>query len=61
MVLYYIDGRKTAKKYVESLIGADKLAFFTRQAKETYEEDVLIQNDFNIGGRHMLTIKIRCG
>ena len=52
----YLDGKKTTRKAVKELIGEERLSRMLKEAKETFKEDPLIQNDFFLG-RQMLTIE----
>ncbi len=52
---FYLDGKKTTRKAVKEMIGEERLKRILEEAKETYLEDPLIQNDFFIGSG-MLTI-----
>ena len=52
----YLDGKKTTRKAVKELIGEERLSRMLKEAKETFMEDPLIQNDFFLG-RQMLTIE----
>ena len=52
----YLDGKKTTRKTVKELIGEERLSRMLKEAKETFMEDPLIQNDFFLG-RQMLTIE----
>lgn len=54
---FYINGKKTTRKAVKEIIGAERLEEMIRDAKETYREDPLIQNDFFLGSKGMLTIE----
>ena len=53
---FYLDGKKTTKKAVKELIGEARLKRILEEAKETFLEDPMIQNDFFIGSG-MLTIE----
>ena len=53
---FYLDGKKTTKKAVKELIGEERLKRILEEAKETFFEDPLVQNDFFIGNG-MLTIE----
>ena len=50
------EGKKTTKKAVKELIGEERLKRIIEEAKETFFEDPLVQNDFFIGNG-MLTIE----
>ena len=54
---FYLNGKKTTKKAVTELIGAERLKRYIEEAKATFFEDPLTQNSFWIGGRNMLTIE----
>ena len=54
---FYLNGKKTTKKTITNLIGAERLKQYIEDAKETFFEDPLTQNSFWIGGRDMLTIE----
>ena len=47
---FYLDGKKTTRKAVKELIGEERLKRSLEEAKETFFEDPLVQNDFFIGG-----------
>ena len=53
---FYLDGKKTTRKSVKELIGEERLKRILEEAKETFFEDPLVQNDFFIGNG-MLTIE----
>ena len=53
---FYLDGKKTTRKSVKELIGEERLKRILEEAKKTYLEDPLVQNDFFIGSG-MLTIE----
>lgn len=53
---FYLDGKKTTRKAVKELLGEERLKRILEEAKKTYLEDPLIQNDFFIGSG-MLTIE----
>ena len=53
---FYLDGKKTTKNAVKELIGEERLKRIIEEAKETFFEDPLVQNDFFIGNG-MLTIE----
>ena len=53
---FYLNGKKTTRKAVKELIGEERLKRILEEAKETFLEDPLIQNDFFIGSG-MLTIE----
>ncbi|MBR2258188.1 MAG: hypothetical protein IJ899_12830 [Blautia sp.] len=54
---FYLDGKKTTQKAMKELLGEERLKDILGQAKETFFEDPLIENDFYIGGGKMLTIR----
>ena len=54
---FYLDGKKISRKALRAMIGEERLSHMLREAKETFMEDPRVQNDFYIGGGHMLTIK----
>lgn len=54
---FYLDGKKTTRKTVKELVGEDRLRRMTEEAKETFFEDPLVQNDFFLGRDGMLTIE----
>ena len=53
---FYLDGKKTTCKAVKELIGEERLKQMLEEAKETFREDPLVENDFFLG-RQMLTIR----
>ena len=54
---YYLDGKKITKKVLQERIGEERLKKLVQEAKETFLEDPLIQNDFYLGREGMLTIE----
>ncbi|HAP8930933.1 TPA: hypothetical protein IV330_000233 [Enterococcus faecium] len=54
---FYLDGKKITKKALQERIGEDRLKRLVQEAKETFMEDPLIQNDFYLGREGMLTIE----
>lgn len=54
---FYLNGKKTTKKALTELLGAERLKKYTEEAKEAFFEDPLTENSFWIGGGNMLTIE----
>ena len=54
---FYLDGKKITKKALQERIGEERLKWLVQEAKETFLEDPLIQNDFYLGREGMLTIE----
>ena len=54
---FYLDGKKITKKVLQERIGEERLKKLVQEAKETFLEDPLIQNDFYFGREGMLTIE----
>lgn len=54
---FYLDGKKITKKALQERIGEERLKRLVQEAKETFQEDPLIQNDFFLGREGMLTIE----
>lgn len=54
---FYLDGKKITKKALQERIGEERLTRLVQEAKETFLEDPLIQNDFHLGREGMLTIE----
>ena len=54
---FYLDGKKITKKALQERIGEERLKRLVQEAKETFLEDPLIQNDFFLGREGMLTIE----
>ena len=54
--IFYLDGKKTTRKAVKELVGEERLKRMLKEAKETFREDPLVENDFFLG-RQMLTIE----
>lgn len=52
---FYFNGKKITRKAIQEQIGAERMDRILREAKETFMEDPLIQNDFFIGSG-MLTV-----
>ena len=50
-------GKKITKKALQERIGEERLKRLVQEAKETFLEDPLIQNDFYLGREGMLTIE----
>ena len=53
---FYLNGKKITRKAVKELVGEERLKEMLVEAKETFLEDPLTQNDFFIGNG-MLTIE----
>ena len=53
----YLNGKKTTRKAINERIGEERLKKLVTDAKETFMEDPLIQNDFFLGKDGMLTIE----
>lgn len=53
---FYLDGKKTTRKAVKELVGEERLKRMLKEAKETFLEEPMVQNDFFIGSG-MLTIE----
>ena len=54
---FYLDGKKITKMVLQERIGEERLKKLVQEAKETFLEDPLIQNDFYLGREGMLTIE----
>lgn len=54
---FYLDGKKITKKALQERIGEERLKRLVQEAKETFLEDPLTQNDFYLGREGMLTIE----
>ena len=54
---FYLDGKKITKKVLQERIGEERLKKLVQEAKETFLEDPLIQNDFYLGREGMFTIE----
>lgn len=54
---FYLDGKKITKKALQERIGEERLKKLVQEAKETFMEDPLIENDFYLGRDGMLTIE----
>lgn len=54
---FYLDGKKITKKELQERIGEERLKRLVQEAKETFLEDPLIENDFYLGSEGMLTIE----
>ena len=54
---FYLNGKKITKKALQERIGEERLKKLVQEAKETFLEDPLIQNDFYLGREGMLTIE----
>lgn len=54
---FYLDGKKITKKTLQERIGEERLKRMVQEAKETFLEDPLTQNDFYLGRDGMLTIE----
>lgn len=53
---FYLDGKKATRKAVKELVGEERLKRMLKEAKETFRDDPLVQNDFFLG-KQMLTIE----
>ena len=53
---FYLNGKKITRKAVKELVGEERLKEMLAEAKETFLEDPLTQNDLFIGNG-MLTIE----
>lgn len=54
---FYLDGKKITKKALQERIGEERLKRMLQEAKETFLEDPVIQNDFYLDREGMLTIE----
>lgn len=54
---FYLDGKKITKKALQERIGEERMKRLIQEAKETFMEDPLVQNDFFLGSEGMLTIE----
>lgn len=54
---FYLNGKKATRKALKDMIGEERLSRMLEEAKETYREDPLVQNDFFLGRDGMLTIE----
>lgn len=54
---FYLDGKKITKKALQERIGEERLKKLVQEAKETFMEDPLTQNDFYLGREGMLTVE----
>jgi len=54
---FYLNGKKITKKALQERIGEERLKRLVQEAKETFLEDPLIENDFYLGSEGMLTIE----
>jgi hypothetical protein len=54
---FYLNGKKTTRKAIKTLVGEERLERMLGEAKETFLEDPLVQNDFSLGKDGMLTIE----
>ncbi len=54
---FYLNGKKTSRKALTEMLGANRLKRYIEEAKETFLEDPLTQNSFWLGGKDMLTIE----
>lgn len=58
-VRFSIDGKRVTRKHVLDLVGKDRLNEMLKVAKQTMQEDPLIENDFYLGMNiGMLTIQL---
>ena len=46
---FYLNGKKTTRKAIKEQVGEERLARMLKEAKGTFMEDPLTQNDFFIG------------
>lgn len=54
---FYLNGKKITKKALQERIGEERMKRLIQEAKETFMEDPLVQNDFFLGSEGMLTIE----
>ena len=54
---FYLNGKKITKKALQERIGEERLKRLVQEAKETFLEDPLTQNDFYLGRDGILTIE----
>ena len=54
---FYLNGKKITKKALQERIGEERLKRLVQEAKDTFLEDPLIENDFFLGREGMLTIE----
>lgn len=54
---FYLNGKKITKKALQERIGEERMKRLIEEAKETFMEDPLVQNDFFLGNEGMLTIE----
>lgn len=54
---FYLNGKKTSRKALTEMLGADRLKRYIEETKETFFEDPHTQTSFWLGGRNMLTIE----
>ena len=54
---FYLNGKKTSRKALTEMLGANRLKRYIEEAKETFLEDPLTQNSFWLGGKDTLTIE----
>ena len=54
---FYLNGKKTGRKALTEMLGADRLKRYIEEAKEAFFEDPLTQNSFWLGGKNKLTIE----
>ena len=55
---FYLDGKKTTRKAVKELVGEERLKRMLKEAKETFLEDPMVQNDFFIGSGHRVCVRL---
>ena len=53
---FYLDGKKITQKALKEQIGEERFKKILKEAKETFREDPLIQNDF-FTGKGMVTVE----
>ena len=53
---FYLDGKKTTRKAISEIIGAERLDRYIGEAKAAFREDPLTENDWYIG-RGIMTIR----
>lgn len=54
---FYLNEKKITKKALQERIGEERMKRLIQEAKETFVEDPLVQNDFFLGSEGMLTIE----
>jgi len=54
---FYLNGHSVTKKAISNQIGVERLNRYIAEAKEQFADDPLVENDYMIDSRTILTIR----